>query len=189
TLFVANLYETYLNFLEKQDVSGICDFELFNMFKNGGNNSIVYAPDNFENFNNFSKIVFLDSPINNSFISYLNGITDAEIFVPENGLFPIKTFSNIDTSREKMGMLWNAIAKINAPFPNFQKAYQFAKRISKTNFSYAMFVFAICVFEELKLIHIEKNDNTFNFTISDKHAKLQDSTIYNFLNLLNKTTK
>ena len=75
TLIVVNDYNTYINFKSIYDSNNIFRNRIFNINDETGLNTIILAPTNFNSFNTFSRIIFLDPMLNMGYLSELKKYT------------------------------------------------------------------------------------------------------------------
>ena len=186
TCFVTYSCYDYVEFSKNYDTQGIYQFGIYED-KEIGYNSLLLSPKGINWAKNFSKIIFLSPVIDKDFISALNKVTDAEIYLPvEEGGDPRK-FAGIDLSRETFGRIFKAIAgKANKAIYNVFELYD------KCNFnnriSFSTFYSALLVFNQLKIIDIVDNQQII-IKINKGKKDLKESSIYNNLLLLKETFK
>ena len=82
TLIVANDYNTYINFKAIYDSNNIFKNRVLNINDDTGLNTIILAPTNFNSFNTFSRIIFLDPVLNMGYLSALQKQTKSTIYLP-----------------------------------------------------------------------------------------------------------
>ena len=144
---------------------------------------IIVAPEFDENLLLFGydRIIFIDRPISDGLLAYLNKHTKAEIYIPEED--SRKRFVQaIDVSRETFGRCYELI-KRNATL-SASNIYSYYKklRVSET-VSEAQFVFCVIVFMELKLIGIARGD--FRLIVNPFfNTELSDSPSYRLVSSL-----
>ncbi len=187
TLFVCYNLKTYLDFFQNYETSMLEKAYLFNLENNGGFNSIILAPISTQFFNNYNKIIFLDSLQCSNFLSNLNNVA---IYAPGEKKFKTTYLDKIDTSREKFAEVFGAIKSLkNQTFINEQKYLQEVCRLTKKKINYSMLHFVILVLKELNIIKRDEHDVGFSYIVSDVKSKLENSSIYNSISLLQKSTK
>lgn len=187
TLFIAYDYNTYLNFKSIYDANNIIRNRIFSIDDQTGLNTILLAPINFDNFNTFNRIVFLDPVLHTGFLSALNKCTKATIFLPYKTQFSFSIFRNISTSREVFGKYFRLIEFIsqnNMSDYNIYNLFLNATKLVNPKFKYNFLQFSVClsVFAELELIIYDKNSIKLNTTT--KKSTLNASAFYNRLNVL-----
>ena len=184
TAFVAYSAYDFVNFSKnysKENIYhiGICDEFCV------GYNSLLLSPVGTKWAKNFSKIVFLSPVLDENFISELNEVSKAEIYVPIEREFDKQKFLNLDLSRETFAKVFkNLTAKNFAKYYDIFDIYQ-AKMRGKVNFD--TFYVAFLVFQELGLVDVKKD---IFLTINGKNdvkKSLNSSTLYNRLLLLKNT--
>lgn len=188
TLFVCYNLKTYIDFFENYETSMIEQFYLFEMENNGGFNSIILAPNSTDCFCNYNKIVFLDSLVDSSFLSSLSDLT---IYAPSESKFKTNFLDRIEFSREKFAEVFGAIKSLEkTEFVSEQKYLQAVQKYLKKKISYNMLHFVVLVFEELGILQKTKVACGFSYTICNNvKSRLENSSIYNSIQLLYKTTK
>lgn len=186
TCFVTYSCYDYVEFSKNYDTQGIYQFGIYED-KEIGYNSLLLSPKGINWAKNFSKIIFLSPVIDKDFISALNKVTDAEIYLPvEEGGDPRK-FAGIDLSRETFGRIFKAIAgKANKAIYNVFELYD--KCDFNNRISFSTFYSALLVFNQLKIIDIVDNQQ-ITIKINKGKKDLKESSIYNNLLLLKETFK
>ncbi len=176
TCFVTYSCFDYVDFSKNYNTQGIYHFGIHD--KNCiGYNSLLLSPNGFEWAKNFNKIIFLSPILDSKFLSKLNEICDAQIFVPIDKKSDYKSFISIDLSRQTFGRIFNALStKTNKIYFNVFDLYDNLK-LDKISFN--TFFVAFKVFQELKLVSCMEDD--FLQVSTDKSIKkqLDDSIIYN----------
>ena len=186
TCFVTYSCYDYVEFSKNYDTQGIYQFGIYED-KEIGYNSLLLSPKGINWAKNFSKIIFLSPVIDKDFISALNKVTDAEIYLPvEEGGDPRK-FAGIDLSRETFGRIFKAITgKANKAIYNVFELYD--KCDFNNRISFSTFYSALLVFNQLKIIDIVDNQQII-IKINKGKKDLKESSIYNNLLLLKETFK
>ena len=191
TLIVAYDYNSYLNFKSIYDNFNIFRNRLFEIGDESGINTILLAPKNFDNFNTFSKIIFLDPVLHTGFLSNLNKHTKATIYLPHKTQFSFSTFKDIDTDRTLFGKYFRLIEyacenKIKGDY-SYDFYSKLTKTVNKKEYNYLQFYVCMTTFADLGIIEIA--DNYASVTKITKVKKpLNASAFYNRLNLI-KITK
>lgn len=187
TLFVCYNLRTYIDFFSNYETSMIEQFYLFDMENNGGFNSIVLAPNSTDCFCNYNKIVFLDPIINSTFISSLCGLT---IYAPGEGKFKVNFLDRLEFSREKFAEIFGAIKSLEkTEFVSSQKYLQAVQKYLKKKIPFNMLHFVVLVFEQLGILSKTKGECGHCFALNNVKSRLENSSIYNSIQLLYKTTK
>ena len=137
---------------------------------------------------NFNKIVFLSSVIDKNFISALNKVTNAEIYLPVEEAGDPRKFAGIDLDRRTYAIVYKAISnKTNKEVYNVFDLYD--RCDFSGNISFSTFYSALLVFNELGIMEIE-NDKQVKIKINKTiKSDLNKSKIYNNLLLLKNTFK
>lgn len=191
TLIVAYDYNTYLNFKSIYDNFNIFRNRLFEVGDESGINTILLAPQNFNNFNTFSKIIFLDPILHTGYLSCLNKFTKAQIYLPHKSKFSYSTFKNLDTSRQTFGRYFRLIQfahenKIKGDYP-YNLYEKIIKLIGgKKDYNYLQFYVCLTTFVDLNIIEVDKDFSEITKITSTKKP-LNASAFYNRLNLIKLT--
>jgi len=181
TAFVAYSAYDFVNFSRNYSKDNIYHIGFFDEFCIGYN-SLLLAPEGVEWAKNFSKIVFLSPVLDEGFLSELNEVSKAQIFVPMEREIDTQRYQNLDLSRETFGKIFKALTS-----RNFSKSYNifdvYQTRM-KGKVGFDTFYVAYLVFKELGLIAVEKDVLlSINQRTNVKKA-LTESKLYNKLNLL-----
>lgn len=188
TLIVANDYNTYINFKSIFDSNNIFKNRVMSINDDTGLNTIILAPTNFDSFNTFSRIIFLDPILNMGYLSSLQQVTKSTIYLPHmiEGNNPI--LRKISLSRTEFGKYFRLIqfAKEN----NLTGYYTYhlfrnilAKIKDKANYSYLQFFVCLHVFKELGIVRTNKDDSEI-IEITDVKNPLNASSFYNRLSTM-----
>lgn len=187
TCFVAYSCFDYVNFCKQYNTDGIYHFGIYE--DNAiGYNTLLLSPKGLSWAKNFSKIVFLSPVIDDKFISALNSVADAEIFIPAEIKPDSKKFAGIDNSRETFGKVFKELTKFNEKsIYNIFDLYQ--KTSLQTQISFSTFYCAMLVFNELGLISIVEDKEIKVKVNKNKKAELTSSRIYSRISLLKDVLK
>ncbi len=188
TLIIANDYNTYINFKAIYDSNNIFINRIFEINDETGLNTILLAPTNFESFNTFSRIIFLDPVINMGYLSELKKHTKSTIYLPHMPTNNISLVKKIDLSRQTFGRYFRLIQFANE---NKIKGYychnlftNIVKKIkTKEEYSYLQFYVCLQVFKELGIVLTDESDSEI-LSITDKKNPLNSSAFYNRLNTI-----
>lgn len=188
TLIIANDYNTYINFKAVYDSNNIFINRVFEINDETGLNTILLAPTNFESFNTFSRIIFLDPIINMGYLSELKKHTKSTIYLPHMPSTSMSMLKKIDLSRQTFGKYFRLM---QFAYENKIKGYycyhlftNILKKIkTKDNYSYLQFYVCMQVFKELGIIITNDTDSEI-ITITDKKNPLNSSAFYNRLNTM-----
>ena len=187
TCFVTYSCFDYIEFCKQYNTEGIYHFGIYE--DNAiGYNTVFLSPKGLSWAKNFSKIVFLSPIVDEKFISALNAVTDAEIFVPIENNGDSKKFAGLDNSRETFGKIYKEITKFNG-----KSIYNVFDLYDKTNLhmqiSFFTFYCAMIVFNELGLISIIENNDVIIKVNKNVKAELTSSRIFQRISLLKDTLK
>ncbi len=187
TCFVTYSCFEYVDFCKQYSTQGIYHFGFYEN-REIGYNSILLSPNGTSWAKNFSKIIFLSPVIDEKFISALNRVTDAEIYIPidKQGGDPRK-FSGLDISRECFGKVFKALSsKAGKAVYNVFDLYD---RCELSNISFFSFYSAMLVFNELGIISVVNDGNITIKVNKGEKNDLTNSRIYNRLKLIKDTQK
>lgn len=188
TLIVANDYNTYINFKSIYDSNNIFRNRIFSINDETGLNTIILAPTNFNSFNTFSRIIFLDPILNIGYLSELKKHTKSTIYLPH---FPASTFSlmkKINLSRQEFGRYFRLIQfasenKISGYYTYNLYTNILSKLKDKSNYSYLQFYVCLFVFKELDIVITDDTDTQI-LAITNKKNPLNASSFYNKLSTM-----
>lgn len=187
TCFVTYSCFEYVDFCKQYSTQGIYHFGFYEN-REIGYNSVLLSPNGISWAKNFSKIIFLSPVLDSKFISALNKITDAEIYLPidKEGGDPRK-FSGLDISRECFGNVFKALSsKAGKPVYN---VFDLFDKCELQNISFFTFYSAMLVFNELGLISIINDGNVTIKINKGIKRELTESRIYKELKLIKDTQK
>lgn len=185
TLIVANDYNTYINFKAVFDSNNIFRNRVMNINDETGLNTIVLAPSNFNLFNTFSRIIFLDPILNMGYLSALQKRTKSTIYLPHMIEGVSSVLKNISLSRDVFGKYFRLIQyaydnKITGYYCYNLFKNILAKLKEKTNYSYLQFFVCLQVFKELGIV-ITNETETEITQITNVKNPLNSSSFYNRL--------
>lgn len=192
TLIVAYDYNSYLNFKSIYDNFNIFRNRLFEVGDETGINTILLAPKNFDNFNTFNRIIFLDPILHTGFLSKLNKHTRGSVFLPHKTQFSFSTFKDVSMDRQLFGKYFRVLQfacdnKIKGDFPYDFYEKVVAKIGKPKEYNYLQFYVCLTTFVDLGIIEIDE-DATQVLKITQVKKPLNASAFYNRLNLI-KITK
>ena len=158
TLIVANDYNTYINFKSIYDSNNIFRNRVMTVDDETGLNTIILAPTNFDSFNTFSRIIFLDPVLNMGYLSALQKATKSTVYLPHSAEGVSNLLKNIDLSRNEFGRYFRLIQFAYENKITGYYCYNFFKNIlqkikDKSNYSYLQFFVCLQVFKELNIIN------------------------------------
>ena len=163
TLIVANDYNTYINFKAIYDSNNIIKNRVMNINDETGLNTIILAPSNFDSFNTFSRIIFLDPILNMGYLSALQKATKSTIYLPNNQDLHLSILNNVNLSRNEFGKYFRLIQFAHENKITGYYTYNLFKNIlsklkEKTSYSYLQFFVCLQVFKELKIVVSNEHD-------------------------------
>ncbi len=191
TLVIANTLKSYKDFCEQYaEKHNILCFEYLNLTQSCGYNTVCLCPALKNDYHNFSRIILLDSVLDEAYLVYLNSCTKAQIYLPASAPFIYSPFKYIDLSRRTFGDYFNVIKKASKSnlvgFDDYNY-YNKLRKIQK-DLNYVQFVACVITFEQLGLLKI--NDELGNYYITmtnNPSTTLSNSNFYNKLELILKT--
>lgn len=185
TCFVTYSCHDYVNFSKNYNTQNIYHFGIYDTSEIGYN-SLLLSPKGLDWAKNYNKIVFLSPVLDSAFVSALNAVTSAEIYIPIDRDPNPNNLGVLDLSRETFGRVYNALkARAGKMVYNIFDLYDKAN-LSGVNF--ATFYVAYLVFKQLKLITvIEGDDQLVIYVDRSQKTELASSKLYNTLNLLKNT--
>ena len=185
TCFVFSSAESLQNFDRNYTNESIYNFEVGENLSNHGFNAIVFAPSNIEFARSYKKIVFVDPVLDKGYLAAINQISTAKLFVPSQQQFDKNMLTKIYTHRDNFAKIYSIFKKIQeVRFVNLEALYQEFYR-NKINF--LDFYAAFLVFCELDLLNVFEDEGIYVKTIDSKKVPLNQSYIYNFINMLKAT--
>ncbi len=183
TAFVTYSAYDFVNFsreYSKENIYhiGICDKTCT------GYNSLLLSPVGVEWAKNFSKIVFLLPVLDEGYLSEIQKVTKAEIFLPMEKAVDKQRYANLDLSRDAFGKVFRVltskqISRCNSIFDYYSKM--------KNKVGFDTFYVAYLVFKELGLIKELEADGLWIEAVQDVKKELTQSKLYNKLMLLKST--
>lgn len=187
TAFVTFSGYEYVEFCKNYDCKGIYYIGV-NDETALGYNSILISPTGVEWAKNFSKIVFLSPVLSEGYLSEIEQVSNAQIYLPLNKKIDNRKFGHLNLSREYFGKIFSILSsKQNANFYN--EFDLFDKVFKEKKFKFDNVYCAIIIFEELGFIRIDRT-NGYKIIVNKKEKKeLSLSKIYSKLSLLNKLSK
>lgn len=176
TCFVTYSCFDYVEFAKNFSTSGIYNFNIYSDSEIGYN-SLLLSPKGINWVKNFDKIVFLSPVCDLNFISAINQISDAKIYLPFEKNEDKRKFSGVDLSRISFGRIFKALS-----YKSGKSVYNVFDLYDKCDFgnaiSFSTFYVALLVFNELKLIKIDEGEQVTITINKDKKSELNLSKIY-----------
>ena len=189
TLIIVNDYNSYLNFKSIYDNFNIFRNRLFEVEDQTGINTILLAPKNFNNFNTFKRIIFIDPVLHLGYVSALNKCTKATIYLPYKTGFSYSIFREISTDRKVFGEYFKLLkfAYENnisgaTPYQLFEKT---TNAIKRKDCNFAQFMICLTAFKQLGIIETENDTKIVNMYMDKK--QLTSSPFYNKLNFIKQS--
>ncbi len=188
TLIVANEYNTYINFKAVYDSNNIFRNRVMKINDETGLNTIVLAPTDFNSFNAFSRIIFLDPILNMGYLSELQKYTKSTIYLPHIPSDPSVMVKGINLTRQEFGKYFRLIQFAYENKIKGYYCYNMFKNIlgkikEKITYSYLQFFVCLQVFKELGIVITNENDSEIQ-KITDVKSPLNASAFYNRLNTM-----
>lgn len=140
-------------------------------------NRITIGSDFDIDFGGFDRIIFLEHPIQDCAISYINQLTKAKVYVIDRP-FDAEIFKGLCTRRASFVRAYTMLQKCAQGQDNFFSS--FYDYVKDGIISYKQLMFCLVVFIELGLLKVDWN----NFSVyADKtqKANLDDSMILNYI--------
>ena len=161
-----------------------------------GLNTIVLAPCNFDCFNTFSRIVFLDPVLNMGYLAALQKVTKSTIYLPYAADLYCSIIDKINLSRNEFGRYFRLIQFACENKITGYYCYNLFKNIltkikEKSNYSYLQFFVCLQVFKELGIVQTNDDDTEISKITNIKNP-LNASSFYNRLSTMqvgNQTKK
>ena len=182
TAFVFYNLKNAQEFIANYNTENIYSIGMGEEIKPTGFNSILIAPRGVEWAKNFNRIVFVENVLHTGFISKINQISTAEIYLYTKQIDK-NYFSKISLSRENFAKIYSVFKHLdNREFVCIQTLYnEFVAH--KINFY--DFYTAFLVFSDLQIVKTCDCDQGFKININDKiKVQLTNSKIYNYLNFI-----
>lgn len=184
TAFVTFSGYEYVEFAKTYSNHGIYHYGICDKYCSGYN-SLLLSPQGLDWVKNFDRVVFLSPVLDEGYLSKLNQISNAEIFVPMDKDSKVTRYNALNLSRENFAKIYSLIcSKQRENFADIFDLYD--KIFAERNFKFLDVFVAIKVFEELELLKIE-GEGRINFVAVKEHKRnLNESNIYNKLSIFKK---
>ncbi len=180
TLVIANTIESYNEFINEN--KNITNFDLYKINNTFGENCILFAPINLNNFKNYSKIFLLDPPVHQGYVNKLSAL-DAEVYIP-NKHIDLSLFKKVRADRDTFAKYHNAIkfGQIkNIIGGDFFDYFEKLKALNpQFSLNITQMVFVVMVLNELGIIEIKQ----YQLVLTNVRSELKNSKIYNFIKAL-----
>lgn len=191
TLVIAHTLKSYKDFCEHYaSKCKILCYEYLNLTSNCGYNTVCLCPAINNDYHNFSRIILLDSVLDEAYLVYLNSCTRAQIYLPSSTPFLYSPFRFLDLSRRVFGDYFHIFKKACKSNIIGYDDYNFYNKLKKLqkDLNYVQFVACLLTFEQLGLLQI--NDETGNYYVKMTNrpsTTLNNSNFYNKLELILKS--
>lgn len=189
TLFVASTYESYTQFIEQfPDLK--LNHNLFEITRCDAENSIILAPICYDNFNLFSKVVYLDPILDKKYLNMLATKTFAKIYYPQYKKVNSTIFKGLSCERQVFGTYYKLISDLTKKLISFENRLDIFRHIKLLNpglkkLSYRQFVFCLYTFIELKIFSIKQDGEYITLSEDSKvFSNLSNSKFYNTISLI-----
>jgi len=189
TLFVASTYESYTQFVEQfPDLK--LNHNLFEITRCDAENSIILAPICYDNFNLFSKVVYLDPILDKKYLNMLATKTFAKIYYPQYKKVNSTIFKGLSCERQVFGTYYKLISDLTKKLISFENRLDIFRHIKLLNpglkkLSYRQFVFCLYTFIELKIFSIKQDGEYITLSEDSKvFSNLSNSKFYNTISLI-----
>ena len=183
TLIVTNDYNSYLNFKSIYDNFNIFRNRLFEVEDETGLNTILLAPSNFNHFNSFKRIIFIDPPLNMGYVAALNKATKSAVYLPYKSKYSYSAFREISLNRNVFGEYFKLLKFAHENGISATSSYQLFLRVTtaakRKNCSYLQFMICMETFKELGIITTENDCKITGISMDKK--ELTSSVFYNRL--------
>lgn len=178
TAIVANSETSFANFIKNYPMENIIKTDICAGNENSGLNTLFLFPKSIDFAKFYKKIIFLDPVIDLSYITKINQTTTAQVFLPADKPF-FKYFESINSSRENFGAIYRDLAKTKAKFTGVLDLFTKVRGKKETSYNYKDFYAALCVFEELKLVSINREKQPYEIKIhTNLKTELSNSKYY-----------
>ena len=164
TAIVINSEVSFSNFVKNFPMDNIIKTDICAGNENSGLNTLFLFPQSIEFAKFYKKIIFLDPVIDLSYITKINQISSAQIFLPVDKPF-FKYFESVNSSRENFGAIYKDLAKTKTRFASILELYTKVRGKKETTYNYKDFYAALCVFEELNLVSINRSKYPYDIKI------------------------
>ncbi|MCI7002935.1 MAG: single-stranded-DNA-specific exonuclease RecJ [Clostridia bacterium] len=188
TLFIANTVKAYNDFIQKYDLTNIYSVNIVDVCS-AGFNAVLLAPVDISFANKYERIVFLDPVIDLSYISAINEISKAQIFMSSSTKYSKSLFDSLYLDRKHFANIYQSLLKYqNNEFVSMLSVYSALVREKKMHISFNNFIVPFYVFKQLNIIQLNQDSSAFIYKINtNAKTDLTKSSIYNSLNLIKKS--
>ncbi|MCL2062115.1 MAG: single-stranded-DNA-specific exonuclease RecJ [Firmicutes bacterium] len=183
TLLIAGSEASYAKFIGTHTLRFLLHEFMYAAAANNFNRIIVSPVfDSLPDLSNYTKIIFLDSPVGDGLIPYLNRRTKAKIYIPHTDN-SADFLQDIQPSRETFGYYYELLRQHRDVIgTNVFSFYKAIKARAEKPICASGFIAALLVFNELKLIDFIKEERAFGVKIvQGVNADLTESAIYKYI--------
>lgn len=152
TAVVVNNEETFKKLLEKIDPQKFVKINICDGCENTGLNALIIRPKSLEFTKFYRKVYFLDPIYEMQYISKINQISNAEIFVAEKKSSYV--LENFNSSREQFGKIYRDLTIKRPRFASLKDLYMKIKGNRQLGYTFEEFYGAVNVFNELGIVEI-----------------------------------
>ena len=186
TLFVANELDTYNKYSACPAITNmVFSYNYKTIYEDKGHNSLVLNPSLKNNYKNYNNIVFLDPIINTNYLSTIQKLTNAQIYILNDNVKMDKFISKLSFDRKTCGIYYKNISNIienNSELNGLSELYENIKQ-HIPNANYLQMVFCLKIFAEIGILKYEYVDNKLKLSENKNiHSSLDKSHTYNEFN-------
>ena len=185
TAIVVNSEATYKDLINNFNLKTFVKLNICDGNENTGLNAIIIKPQTLEFARFYRNIILADYVNDDSYIAQINTMSDAKVYVVEQK--NQNNFETFDCTRENFGKIYKDLSIKRPRFACLKDLYQKIKGKRELCYTFTEFYAAISVFQELKIIEINKikmlNELKINFKIK---TDLNNSIYYRKLLKLQK---
>ena len=192
TLFVASTYESYQQFVEQFSNLKL-SHNMFEITKCNSENSIILAPVSYENFNLFSRVIFIDPILDKGYLDMVSSKTFGKIYYPQYKKVNSTIFKGLSCDRGIFGTYYKILSDLTKKLISFENRLSIFKHLKLLNpqlkkLSYRQFVFCLYTFIELNIFSIKQEGEYITLSEDNKvFNSLNNSKLYNKISLLLQT--
>ena len=187
TCFVCFNIEKYKKFIASYDLRNIFEINFIDT-NTTGFNAINLCPLEINFAKSYKRIVFLDCVLDLSYLSAINNISNAEIFIPEIDATDRDLFNILNLNRSAIKNFYINLLKIeNNLFTNILSVYTKMVKDLKYKINFNNFLIYFYILSELKIISSYNQEGLYCFKINKSiKTELNNSKIYNIANLIRR---
>lgn len=150
-----------------------------------GYNSLLLSPRGTDWAKNFSKIIFLSPVLDTGYLSAIQKVSNAEIFVPLEAKEDKTVYNNLNLSREAFGKVFKALTSHSKEV--YYSPVDFYEAKLKGKVSFETFYAAYLTFMQLGFIK-RNSEVAFSFAeVNTSKKALTESEFYNKISLIKNT--